>query len=251
MGVVDHEQLALAEGRSRLGQPGGETHMQLRAPALWPRRPRDQGVQLQPQGLTQRGASREFQRSVAHQRDPLKPPVLAIPEHPLNRQGVQDFMGEHHPGEGRLLELGEGLPPAAQGSISQERPLTLRHARVRFHQHQFQALAQLWCIPRNGLRELEGELAFPWAGLDQGPGAVAWLVLEPLQKLRQQELGEVRSQGRGGGEVTRRPHLQASRPIGPMAGIVQRPVHVGAEGHPATGGLQPLHQPGGGRVQRR
>ena len=154
-------------------------------------------------------------------------------------------MGHHHAGHRRRRQLLEVAPTHRQRAVLQPLPLAGGHAGIGFHQHQFGAGGQLGPAGHQRLRQLARQLAFAWTYLHQGQGPVGLQLLQPLGQLGGQQGGKLRAERRGGHEVAGAADAQAAGSVSAVVGVVQGPVHVGAERHAAAGRVKTLLQPEG------
>ena len=94
--------------------------------------------------------------------------------------------------------------------------------------------------------QLQRQLSLPGSSFHQGQRTIAsgGQFAEPGGNLTQQQGSEIRPQGGGGGEIPPRANPQQATAVGAMNWIVQHPVHVSAEWHGATGGLEAWQKPG-------
>ena len=231
--------------------------MQFRAPTgrpLGARLLKAQGGQASHGLRLQRGSNRQPQRRLwlglgvqlarggscrlnSHQ---LLPPAAAIAANSVYSEGIKHFVGQHHPPQRCGRQLLEAAPAGLQAGLAEPFSLAGRHAWVGFHQHQFRAGGQLRPALGKALGQLQRQLSLPWSGFHQGQRTIAsgGQFAEPGGNLAQQQGGEIRPQGGGGGEIPPRPNPQQATAVGAVNRIVQHPVHVGAEGHGAAGRLE-------------
>ena len=246
-GVIHHQQMAFDQAGAGRLQPRRTARMEFGAPAA--RQARRGSIQIQISQLLKRlgfesrpGA--EPEPPIRSQDHLLQAPHAAIPGDPLHREGIEHLMGQHHAPHRSGCQIGPGQPAAGEGSTGQKPALARLHAGVGLHEQQLQPRRQIGPAGRQGRGQLQGQLSLPGTGLHQGKGTRTKLQ-QPVHQLGSQEAGKTGPQARGGGEVAAGTNPQTPRSIGAMDGIMERPLHIGAEGHGTTRRHEPLHQPGG------
>ena len=249
MGVVDHQQLAAAQTPATILQPGSQAGVEFAAPAtrsLGAGLPESQGFELGELIRLQELAGFEPQ-VIAVQCHPLAAPERPVRHNPLHRQGIEHLMGQHNPRDGSGGQLGEAGPAPWQRAGLQLQPLARSHAGVGFHQHQLQPAGQLRPIGGDQPGQIQGQLALARARFHQAEMPIAGRQqrLQPVDQLLGQQGGEVAAEAGGGDEISRRADAQPAAAIGALGRVVEDPLHIGAEGHAAAAGIQPLAQPGG------